>query len=82
MWKLYVGILAMIIGSVAPAFAQSGMSWTTGTVIAVAGYMFTLAFVSCPACHQRWFFRAMLYAEMYGPLFRQPACPTCKKNFS
>jgi hypothetical protein len=82
MWKLYAGILAMAVGSVVPAFEQSGMSWTVGTIIAVAGYLFSLVFISCPACHQRWFLRAILYAEIYGPLFRQSECPSCKKNFS
>jgi len=81
LWKLYVGIIAMAFGSVAPAFEQSGLSWTTGTVIAVLGYIFTLAFVSCPECGQRWFYRAILYAEMYGPLFSKSECPKCKKEF-
>lgn len=81
LWKLYIGIIAMVAGSVAPAFEQSELSWTAGTVIAVVGYVFTLAFVSCPACGQRWFYRAMLYAEMYGPLFGKSQCPACNKEF-
>ena len=81
LWKLYVGIIAMAFGSIAPAFEQSGLSWTAGTVIAVAGYVFTLAFIRCPACGQRWFFKAILYAEMYGPLFSKSDCPACKKEF-
>lgn len=81
LWKLYVGIVAMTFGSVAPVFEQSGLSWTAGTIIAVVGYVFTLAFVSCPECGQRWFYRAMLYAEMYGPLFGKSQCPACNKEF-
>ena len=81
LWKLYLGIAAMAFGSIAPAFEQSGLSWTTGTVIAVVGYVFALVFISCPACGQRWFYRAILYAEIYGPLFRKSECPTCKKDF-
>lgn len=81
LWKLYVGVAAVVFGSIAPAFEQTGLSWTMGTIIAVAGYGFTLAFTLCPACGQRWFFRALLYAEIYGPLFKESACPTCKKNF-
>jgi len=81
LWKLYVGIGAVAFGSIAPIFEQTGLSWTMGTIIAVAGYAFVLAFTRCPACGQRWIFRAQLYAEMYGPLFNEPECPTCKKNF-
>ena len=81
LWKLYAGIAAVVFGSVAPAFEQSGLSWTAGTVIAVVGYVFVLAFVICPACGQRWFYRAILYAEIYGPLFTRPECPKCKQEF-
>ena len=81
MWKLYAGIAAMVIGSIVPAFEQSGMSWTAGTILAVGGYAFVLAFISCPACSQHWFYRALLYVEMYGPLFREAECPSCEKNF-
>ena len=80
-WKLVIGIVAMLIGSIVPAFEASGMSWTTGTVIAVLGYGYVLAFIRCPSCELRWFWKALLYAEMYGPLFKNPACPNCAHDF-
>ena len=63
------------------AFEATGMSWTVGTIIAIAGYGFVLGFIACPACEQRWFWKALLYAEMYGPLFKDSACPGCKRDF-
>jgi hypothetical protein len=81
MWKLWFGVIAMAVGSIAPAFEQTGLSWTTGTVIAVVGYGFSLAFISCPACGQRWLFKALLDAGMYGPLFRRSSCPSCDHGF-
>jgi len=77
-----VGILALVIGSVAPAFEQTGMSWTVGTIIAVVGYGFAVAYISCPSCSQRWFYKALLDAGMYGPLFRESICPDCKHDFN
>lgn len=81
MWKLWVGIVAMVFGSIAPVFEQISVSWTAGTVIAVVGYGFTVAFVSCPACGQRWLFKALIDAGIYGPLFRKANCPTCEHRF-
>ena len=81
MWAFYGGVLALIFGSVAPLFEQTGIGWTAGTVIAVAGYGFTALFVKCPACGQKWLAKALMYAEMYGPLFKTSACPGCKKDF-
>ena len=82
MWKLWIGVVALIIGSIAPVFEQTGMSWTVGTIIAIVGYGFTVAFVSCPACGQRWFYKALLDAGIYGPLFRQSGCPACNHEFN
>jgi hypothetical protein len=80
-WKLVVGVLALLIGSIVPAFEASGMSWTVGTIIAVIGYGFTLAFIKCPSCDQRWFWKALMYAEIYGPLFSTSSCPGCENDF-
>jgi hypothetical protein len=82
LWKVWLGILALVLGSTVPLVEASGMSWTTGTIIAVVGYGFTLAFVLCPSCGLRWFWKALLYSEMYVPLFKQPTCPGCKHDFS
>ena len=80
-WKLVVGVAAILVGSIVPIFESSGMSWTVGTIVAVVGYGFTLAFIKCPSCDLRWFWKALLYSEMYGPLFKKSACPSCEKNF-
>lgn len=82
MWKLYIGVIALIAGSIVPMFEGSGISWTAGTVIAVLGYAGTAMFTQCPACGQKWFAKALIYAELYGPLFRTSVCPGCKKDFS
>lgn len=76
-WKLVTGIVALLLGSIAPFFEASGMSWTVGTIIAVVGYGFTLAFIRCPGCGQRWFWKALIYSEIYRPLFTEPSCPSC-----
>jgi hypothetical protein len=77
-WKLVIGVLALLLGSIAPIFESSGMSWTMGTIVAVIGYGFSLAFIRCPGCGQRWFWRALIYSEMYRPLFTEPGCPSCE----
>lgn len=80
-WKLALSIVLLLIGSIVPIFEQIGMSWTVGTIIAVIGYGFGLAFIQCPNCNSRWFWKAALYAELYGPLFKKPECPICKNHF-
>jgi len=81
-WKLLIGIGALIGGSVAPLSQASGITWTAGTVIAVAGYLFTMLTVRCPGCESRWFWQAALDAGVYAPIFKGSACPSCKKDFS
>ena len=80
-WKLAVGVLALVVGSTVPLFEASGMSWTVGTVIAVVGYGFLLAFIRCPECELRLFWKALIYSEMYGPLFTKGVCPGCDHDF-
>ena len=77
-WKLVIAVLALLLGSIAPFFEASRMSWTVGTIIAVIGYGFSLAFIRCPGCGQHWFWRALVYSEMYRPLFTEPDCPSCE----
>jgi len=81
-WKLVIGVLALLIGSIVPAFEASGLSWTAGTIIAVVGYGFIVAFIRCPECGLRWFWKALLYAELYAPLFKASSCPECKHDFA
>jgi hypothetical protein len=80
-WKLVVGVVALLAGSIVPVFESVGMSWTVGTVIAVVGYGFTLAFIKCQSCDLRCFWKALLYSEMYSPLFTKSSCPSCEHNF-
>lgn len=81
-WKVAAGVLALLVGSFAPLFEASGMSWTTGTIVAVAGYAFTCLAVRCPVCGSRWFWQAALDAGLYRPLFSASACPACKRDFA
>jgi hypothetical protein len=80
-WKFYGSILLMLIGSFAPLWDGSGIDWTWGTILAVAGYVYGTAFITCPKCSNRWFWSAALDATLYKPLFRAPACPACKQEF-
>jgi len=80
-WKLIIAILLLLIGSFAPLWEGSGIDWTLGSILAVAGYAFGVFFVVCPKCSNRWFWSAALDATLYGPLFKAPACPVCKQDF-
>ncbi len=81
LWKLAVAVILLLVGSIVPAFESSGMSWTVGTILAVVGYAFGVYAIRCPDCGNRWFWSAALDASWYGPLFRKPACPACKREF-
>lgn len=81
-WKLALGIGVLLVGSFAPLAAATGMSWTTGTVLAVAGYAFVCLTVRCPACGSRWFWQAALDAGLYRPLFRSSVCPQCERDYA
>jgi len=81
-WKLAISFAAMLAGSVLPVFESLGMSWTVGSVIAIAGYGFGLAAIRCPECNDRWFWSALMKAEWYLPLMTKPACPACQYDFS
>jgi len=80
-WKLVVGVLALLVGSFAPLSAATGLTWTTGTILAIVGYAYTCIAVRCPSCGSRWFWQAALDAGVYAPVFKGSACPTCKKDF-
>ena len=81
-WKVGVGVLALLIGSFAPLVEASGLSWTWGTIVAIAGYSFVCLTVRCPSCGGRWFWQAALDASLYAPLFKGSACPQCKRDLS
>ena len=80
-WKLVIGVSALCVGTFVPMIKTSGMSWTVGTVIVVVGYGYALAFIRCPGCDLRWFWKALIHSEMYGPLFKGATCPSCKRDF-
>jgi hypothetical protein len=80
-WKVAVGTAALVLGSIAPLFAATGLSWTAGTLVAAAGYGFTCMAVRCPACGSRWFWRAAFDAGLYKPLFRGQSCPQCNHDY-
>jgi hypothetical protein len=81
-WKVALGAAALVGGSFAPLVAATGMSWTAGTVLAVAGYAFTCLAVRCPACGSRWFWQAALDASLYSRLFRGQSCPRCRRDYA
>lgn len=81
-WKLAIAVLALLAGSILPAFPSLGMSWTVGTVLAFGGYGFGLLLIRCPDCGAHWFWDAIMRAELYQALFGQPSCPSCSRDFS
>lgn len=81
LWKLALACLAMLVGSVAPIWPASGLTWTTGTVLAVVGFFAGSLAIRCPACGNRWFWEALLRPEKYGPLLSQSSCPACAHDY-
>jgi len=81
-WKFYSAIAALLAGSFAPLISASGISWTSGTFIAVFGYLFGLIAIRCVSCGSRWFWEAAKDASLYGRLFRKSSCPDCDHDFS
>jgi hypothetical protein len=80
-WKLLVAIIAILFGSFVPFYEASGVSWTAGTVIAIAGYAFGLVTIRCRNCNSLWFWEAAKDAGLYGPLFKGATCPECGHDF-
>jgi hypothetical protein len=81
-WKLDVAIVAMLAGSFAPVFPDAAVSWTAGTLIAVAGYGFGLAGIRCARCGSRWFWKAATDASLYAAIFRRSSCVCCGHDFA
>ena len=81
-WKLAIAVVAMVAGSIVPAFPVAGMSWTVGTIIVVVGYVFGSALIACTACSSRWFWTALTQPETYKAVFTDATCPACGKDFS
>ncbi len=81
-WKFAFGVTGLLVGSIAPLFQATGMSWTVGSLIAGAGYAFALFAVRCPSCGSRWLWKAALDPAYYEPVFKGSVCPHCKHDFS
>lgn len=81
-WKFVLAILALLVGSFAPIWPATGITWTSGTILAVGGYVFGCAIIRCPACKSRWFWDALMRPEWYKPVLSAPSCPACKRSFS
>lgn len=80
LWKFWLAIVALLIGCIAPAFPSTGLSWTAGTILAIAGYAYGLWFIRCPECGDRWMWQAALDAGLYKPLMTKPECPACARK--
>ena len=81
LWKFVLAVALLLAGSFLPLVEGIGMTWTAGTIVACVGYGLALAFIQCPACNVRWFWKALMYAEIYVPLIKKPECPVCKQQF-
>jgi hypothetical protein len=81
MWKFILAMAALIVGSIAPLFPETGISWTAGTVLAVGGYAFGCFYIACPGCGKRWFWEALMHAEWYKPVLVDSICPACNRNY-
>ena len=82
LWKLVLAVGALLFGSFVPLYEASGISWTAGTVIAIAGYVFGLLTIRCSQCRSLWFWEAAKDAGLYGPLFKGQKCPACGHDFA
>lgn len=76
-WKLVAALVAILAGGVLPAFPATGMSWTVGTIIAIAGYALGVALIRCPVCKARWFWDALMQPELYKQVLTHADCPAC-----
>jgi hypothetical protein len=81
LWKLLIAIIALLVGSFVPLFAEEIVSWTAGTVIAIGGYAFGLLTIRCSSCNKMWFWEAALDARLYKPLFKDAHCPCCEHRY-
>ena len=80
-WKLVLAVLALLIGSFAPLYPAIGIDWTSGTIIAIAGYAFGLVTIRCDECKNLWLWEATKGTAPYGPLFKRGKCPKCKHDY-
>jgi hypothetical protein len=81
LWKLVIAILALLVGSFAPLYPVTSISWTAGMVIAIIGYLFGVLAIRCKDCGKMWFWEAAKDSRLYGPLIQQSACPNCGQEY-
>ena len=81
-WKLALSVVVMLVGSFAPLWEASRISWTVGTILVCVAYAWACLDIRCPECRNRWFWSAALDARWYGPLMKAPVCPACKRDFN
>ena len=79
-WKLVLAVLALLVGSIVPAFPASGLSWTGGSVLACVGYAFGILMIRCKHCGVRWFWDALMRPEVYKAVLTGPDCPSCSSG--
>ena len=79
-WKLVLAFVALLAGSIVPAFPASGLSWTGGTVLAIVGYAFGVLMIRCKDCGARWFWDALMRPEVYKQVLTAPDCPSCASD--
>jgi len=81
LWKFLLSLGALLLGSFAPLFPASGIGWTLGSVLAIAGYAFGIIAIRCRACGCMWFWEAAKDSRLYQRLFGQSSCPVCEHDF-
>jgi len=81
LWKFLFALGALLLGSFAPLFPASGMDWTVGSIVAIAGYVVGLVTIRCSACRSMWFWEAAKDSRLYPSLFGQSSCPVCEHDF-
>lgn len=82
MWKFVLANVALIVGSFAPFWPETGIDWLPGTLLAAAGYAYACLGITCPRCGSRWFWQAALRPALYHALGRSPSCPACGHDFA
>ena len=81
LWKFLIAMVALLVGSFAPLFVEEIISWTTGSVMAIGGYVFGLLAIKCKDCNKMWFWEAALDARLYKPILKESGCPCCQHRY-
>ncbi|MGI9290591.1 MAG: hypothetical protein ACR2QG_04840 [Gammaproteobacteria bacterium] len=80
LWKFVFAVLALLVGSFAPLYPETGLSWTAGTVIAIGGYGFAIWSIHCAKCGSRWLWEATKGEDGYEFIYKSAKeCSGCSK---